>query len=783
MTRFTKIARCLLVGVAAALVLFCSASCNGGNEDDTTEAARFLTDIFSAEKFSVSDNFRMNHNATPYYDAESETVTLFSVHIKDTESDGEVVRDVSARLTDFGLDGTAKSVTALKIPDSFGYAGSGTVTKDYFYYASSRREYAYSDTFVSELFRFDRNTGETISNSSAFDNDFAIRSVEADRNGLVYCTDYSTVYVFDPDLSIAFTYDFPQTVYTMATGADGNVWVTFNAGMESCAAIIDPDTGMLGEYHKFTRGSDTLEQTLHYLINAPGNADFDFCYYDKQNALWSVTVSEDGSLVEEKYMDLYNSGISRFYDYYDTLSGNVGMYAAAVLSEDVFLAARSESLYYSCPVIYTRAEDVDLSNTQTLTVAYAYSLEAEDVDKINDFNAAHPELTVVMEDYSKYATDDDSMAGEEKLCFDILHGFIRPDIVISSANSRTLSDRAVAVQLVKNGLYTDLTPYLEKDDTVNFDTLFGCIPRMFDDGNGGIWGISTSFSYNTMVGNRELLGEYAEKGSFTLEEMFAYFDSLPEGTEYIYESTSSFDIANALLQNGYNYFMTDERDFTSEAFLRCLERQKSLPFYYNDWKRESPNADIGLDNKKLFAAISAGRIGLARIYIGGGHGSFPFTSELKMYLSDEYCHIGYATDGENGSRVGASYFYAITSLASDTDVCFELIASFFDTDKYGDYTEFSSWELPSLKTQFDVAVSVQGEYSDGEYRVELTADEISKAHELFDNAGGAYLDRTSRAVYDIVEEEVSAYCSGMGTSSACGEKIRSRVDIWQAEHE
>lgn len=771
MSRFK---RYFWASVVFALVLFCVTSCNG-NTDDMSDTARFLTDVFTSEKFSVSDNFRMNYDVIPYYDAETETLTILSVHITEND-DGK--RDISARLTDFRLDGKAVNVTPLSLSENYGYVGNGAVTKDYLYYSSSRRENEFGDTFVTELFRFDRNTGETISTSAAFDGDFALRCIATDKNDLIYCTDYNTVHVFNPDLSVAFSYNFPQTVYTMARGADGSVWVTFNAGMESCAAIIDPTEKSLGTYYSFTRAADSLEQTLHYLIDAAVFGDErGFFYCDMQNAIWKATVTEDGTLSEEKYMDLYNSGISRLRAYSDSVIGAVGIYPSVILSDDLFLVTQYENTYYSCPVLYTRAEDIDLSEITTVTIAYAYALNAEDVEKITRFNAEHPDITVVLEDYGKYATDDDRLAGEEKLCFDMLNGFVRPDIVISQAYSKTLSDRTVAVQLTKNNLYTDLTPYLEKDDTVNFDTLFGCIPRMFDDGNGGIWGISTSFMYSTVVGSREALGEYAKRGSWTLEEMFAYFDSLPEDTEQIYESLSSFTIANALLCDGYNYFMTGNRDFTSDAFTRCLERQKSLPFYYNDWKNTSPNSDIGLDNQLLFGAISAKRVALAHIYIN----YFPWLSDLKLYLSDEYCHIGYATDGDVGSRVNTEYFYAITSTASDKDICFELIKSFFDTDKYSDTVYLPSWDLPSLKSQFDTAVSTfNAEHDDEAERI--TDEELTRAHEIFDNAGNAYISRTSSAVSEIVEEEVSAYCSGMGNAESCGEKIRSRVEIWVAEH-
>lgn len=480
----------------------------------------------------------------------------------------------------------------------------------------------------------------------------------------------------------------------------------------------------------------------------------------------------------------YLAGIAALCSRDEELAAKRGLYFSAILSDELFLTSRYDGWHYACPVLYRDAGDIALEDAKLVTVAYTVSLHERDVERIVEFNGRQSDVFVVLEDHSRYATTDDTIAGEEKLCFDMLNGFTKPDIVITNVDHFSVSDDMVMTTLVNKGLYVDLTPYLEADDTLNFDTLFKCIPRMFETENGEIWGISTGFSYSSYVGKRELLGEYAEKGSWTLCEMLELLDSLPDETEGILGEYAALGLDRVLLRDGYKYFMEEGHFFDSELFVRCLKRQSSLPQTYAEWKETSALGDIKfLTDEQSLAALSAGIVALDSFTIAGHSLRNDF---LKRLLSDEYCIIGYAADDGVGGRVSCDTAYAITSFAKDPDLCFELIKTFFETDIYGDISNVGEWEIPSLESRFDEAMNtLLDSYVRDEYTVEdkLTDADIEKLRLLFENAGGALIKRTPTAICELVQEELSAYSAGMGNAHDRAEKISSRAKIWLSEHD
>ena len=65
----------------------------------------------------------------------------------------------------------------------------------------------------------------------------------------------------------------------------------------------------------------------------------------------------------------------------------------------------------------------------------------------------------------------------------------------------------------------------------------------------------------------------------------------------------------------------------------------------------------------------------------------------------------------------------------------------------------------------------------------LTEEEYAGLYDILDHAGSPILEDTPEDVWNIVNEEMSAFLSGMGTAEDCAKKIQSRVEIWLAEHE
>lgn len=789
----------LVLCLVLPLLSACNSSGSGGTADLSApdSGENLLTNIFEETPSQLPKEARIYDEILPYYDREAGTITEFLLEWEEAVGENGIIGEVyTGWLYTLSEDGELLEKTEISLPDDFFSLGNGIVLPETVICTGV------NTAKEPIVWKVDRNSGEIVCSGSVRDAagpdmEFDTPCLHAfDRENRIYWTDHYTVFVLNPDFTPAFVCKFPTKIYTMARGADGNVWVTFNAGMESCAAVIDPETGEPGTYYTFTRGMDSGNPPTHYLIPTSMNAGesaYNFFYYDVIGALWGVTVTEKGALEETQIFDLFNSGISKLNT---SNAFEHKLTPIALLTDELFLtwknngqgwAERRDEL-----VIHRRADDIDMSEMSAITIAYAYPLQASAVEHITEFKRTRPNVSIVWADYSQYATEENECAGEEKLCFDLVNGFVEPDIVLTASNAayasaNLLSDDMVITQLYRNNLYVDLVPYLEKDGELNFDNLFGCVRRLFDDGKGGMWGISTDFEVDMLLASPAYADEYPEKGYWNLPELLDFIDSLPADVEKVYDCTQTAINYSLLIAQGYGYFINDGTcSFDSAEFLRYLEFIKSLPADYREWQKTSPaaylrNLSLNEQEQAFRQAFGTGKIALSDEF-------FLSCRSLALTLfpdeknpSPAPLPVGYATENDSGIRVRADSTYVITTYAEDPALCFELIKSFFANDiKYSDPYSF----YQPLYTRKDLFRSAMDECADFFNDVRpLTEEEYAGLFELFDNMGSPIIDDTPEDVQSIVNEEMSAFFSGMGTAEDCAKKIQSRVSIWLAEHE
>ncbi len=774
----------LLLVLSLVLPLFsaCNTTETGGQTDDSgtaSDGGTVLTNIFSETPSRLPKEAEVAKNIIPYYDRESGTLTeLLTEREEVTGEDNVIVSVYTGWLYTISDSGEILEKNELPLPEEVNSPGSGIVLPDEVICSG------YTRTEEPVVWKVERTTGEITSTGSVQDmignQDFYPHTYAFDEEGRIYGTDNYTVFVLNPDLTLSFVYTFPMQISGMTRGADGRVWTAFNAGMEPCAAVIDPETKKLGTYYPFTRGMDGGYKPKHYLLDSPMNAGesaYNFFYYDKIGALWGVTLTEEGKLEETQVFDLFNSGISKLNTTGGSSDGD--LFPIAFLTDELFLTRKFDWDDRSSTFIFHhRAEDIDMSEQSIITIAYADPLQASAVEYITEFKRTRPDVSIVLEDYSQYAVPENSRAGEEKLCFDLVNGFIKPDIVITDPvpyHRSTLSDSSIAVQLHRNNLYVDLVPYLEKDDELNFDNLFGCVRSMFDDGKGGMWGITTDYEALTLVGSSLLLGEYTEKGYWSLSEMLDFLESLPEDTEKIH-TYNRRQGEYPMLTQGYGYFLADGTcTFESEEFIRLLEFIQNAPADYTEWQRTSPVADLQtLDSIKrpeaIRDAITTGKIALMS-------STLDYEGFYNLLSAEGNFPIGAATAGTSCFEILADTSFIITTFAEDPDLCFELVKSFFVCDRKVIFDGISTYmPLFSRKDHFSQAAGSSSLAS-------LSRQKLAELFLVLDNAGSPILERTPTDVHNIVTEEMSAFLAGMGTAEDCAKKIQSRVEIWLAEHE
>lgn len=804
--RRSLFAVCLILALVLPLLTFggCAKSGTGASADkasaDSSESD-ILTNLFAETECLLPEEARVYDDVLPLYDRESGTITEFLLEWEEVTGEDNVIESVyTGWLYTLSDRGELLDKTEIPLPDDFGGAiAGGAVVADAVVFVCSSQE---KGTVVH---RYDRTDGTLISSvpvgEQIGNRGFRPYQFAVDAEGRIYGTDQNTVAVLNPELTLAFSYDFPMTIYRMVRGADGKVWTAFNAGMESCAAVIAPETKALGEYYTFARGMDGANKPTHYMLASSMNAGesaYNFFYYDAAGALWGVTVTEEGTLAESQVFDLFNSGVSQLNTGYNYESD---LYPMAFLSDDLFLIWKDNGqgwdFRHDILGLYHRTEDIDMSNQTVLTVAYAYPLEAVTVEHIMDFKRTRPNVSIVLEDYSQYAEEGNARAGEAKLCFDLVNGLIEPDVLIIEAGGTLLGDDRVMTQVVKNKLYIDLVPYLEKDDILNFDNLFGCVRRLFDDGEGGMWGISTDFTIDILCGSSSLLEEYAEKGYWNLDEMLDFLETLPDDVEKIFNYNRK---QGAKIAQNYGYFIRDgEASFDSVEFIRYLEYLKTVPANYEEYRQTSPVADIANSisqrDQLIREAMAVGKIALNEV-------QFSYREAHDILFSEENVPIGYATNSDSGFWVGANTSCIITTHADDPDMCFELVKEFFLNKEeiffYHPLFMRKDLFLPALidqSTPDEIQLMSEEDYRAycksigipaaprAKAPTPLTEDEIAELYEILDNIGSPIIERTPEAVADIVNEEMSVFFSDMGTAEDCARKIQSRVEIWLSEHE
>lgn len=779
-----------LVSVITLFSLFstsCAFSSGGANDSVSGESA---VKRYSAHEYPTPDGYKINPSVTPEYDPDTDSFLVYAETSEEIEDENGVfsVR-YSGGFFVICADGDVTELKSLSLPENITSVNSGCVSDDAVYLVAQCA--SSSERVERVLYRLDRNTGEVISAdifNEYLDPYLGISApcLDGDGNIYLYQVSYECAVSLSPDLMYRFSISTGQRVRSMARGADGSLWIC-GGGIGSYDAMqIDTETGKIENSYSLTENGSTL-------LAAPSGGEYLFYVLDT-NSIYGASFDEDGKFTLEESLGLVNSGII-VYDGGENNASSAIPVSAYSGGSFLFMRLDDGGII---PVLYRPYNSGESGKEYSITIAHTVTFAGEDLERLVIFRREHPNVEIITKDYTVYNDGNDKNAASERLAFDLVNGFCAPDIIIGSA------DGAETEQVIKKGLYTDLTPYLEKDEYVNFDNLFGCVVRMFDDGQGGMWGISPRFRATTLVTTREILGDYGKDGYRNLEEMLDFLDSLSddvEGLPYQMSDTS-------LTVNGFGYFIDFENavaNFDTDLFCRYITYLSSLPKDYKELLRSSEYAQM-TSAEQLTARIN-GKIALEPASI-----SYPmYALELcSLFMTDEYVPIGYASNGTSGTITKPVWTFVITSFTKNPDVCFELIRTYFE--------EYESSLTPiddpyidegvsSMKPLYEDALKKYKDtdnvfYYDGTYKItertnepiteeslekpgriiEYTDDDIEKVIQLLDEAGYPLIERIPDEIDDIVNEELSAFFAGYGSAEDCAAKIQSRVDIWLSEN-
>ncbi|MCR4905257.1 MAG: hypothetical protein K6A33_04185 [Clostridiales bacterium] len=755
--------RCLTFLLALALLLaFPACRKDGKDRPNPSEGSgqvlhtEALTDVWLSEAYPLPDGYSCVPRVRPLWNAETGALICAAI---DPEH--------QIHLLDYGADMSLENDTPIPFEDDEMLI-AGAMTEDGFFGLITKARDAGLPMY--RLLRLAPDTGdmtwsEEINKLFPSTNYAGILGFAVDADGNCWLgADNGGVIVLDSGFVMIASFG-TTAASSMFAAPDGKVWIPLKDGF----SILDKEIGGKGTHVSLPDRPDAVAFP----------EGFDFCY-SSGSGVWGVRGEERVIL-----MDYDNSNVT---------AGNLTLLGAG---EDVLLFAESTK---DCTLatVFRRGEDIRLDDMTVLEIAETIDIDAYLEtrglrESIMEFNRTHADVKIVLTDYTEYNTKENPGGGVQKLMIEMLNGLAEPDLLICSTE-----DEAI-LKIVKSRLYTDLGPFLDADPEVNRETVIGAVQRYFDDGAGGMWGISPSFYLHTLVSTKELLGRYAEKeaSGWTTDEFLDYIASLSPDTR-IQENLTAEKVFRVLLRGSpmRSFYQRDEGTctFDSPEFVRLLEFIASLPKNAQELERTAAVPMAERDDYYYH-----GKIALSYFSISDQDALKRLEAQ---YGTKDWVMIGFPCADGNGSVLGTRSCFMMTSFCRDTALGWELLRSLL-TDFEPSLSNFSSLKTVydrqsvsvadrrhvyyfgkgiDLKTGGDELPKTQEELTEPGYLFEIKKADTDRLRTLLDDViGYPLIDSVPNPIMEIVEEEVSALIAGVGSAEDCAAKIQSRAAIWAAE--
>ena len=437
----------------------------------------------------------------------------------------------------------------------------------------------------------------------------------------------------------------------------------------------------------------------------------------------------------------------------------------------------------------------------TVTVAYSTKLPSPLPSKLRAFEKEEG-IKVIELDYSSYDTSLEPRGGEDKLALDLSVGLIRPDLIISPEPAA-----AEAVLIREKGLYRDLIPYLEADEFLNPESIFGSVLELYTADDGTLWGLSDRISAEVLAGNDAVLGEYAGREGWTLDEMLDFAEALPPDVTLVPALCQPTATSVLLGPSGYSIFFDRSAgscSFDSPAFLRWLRFLKALPTSWDELTAKSPYDAATTEEQYAFAYN--GKLALTERSCDMFH---QFVEPPTWFGTDAYTVIGFP-DGGGVSFCPVTYWtYMLGRDGENPDAAWKLFSSFFEPERSADGRMLYGNSVSVLKEVFEEAAAgaqeqiffitfsgggggaakdpdnpfTEADLKEPGFLYEFTKEDADRLREMLDSRRVRRIaDRMPSEAEAIVAEEISAFLAGHSTAETCAASIQSRVTLWLEEH-
>ena len=580
-----------------------------------------------------------------------------------------------------------------------------------------------------------------------------------------------------------------KTVPVFPDGTDGymnNMFFTADGKMIVCADIYGTDSSkqLIITLDLATGARTELDTKNDYRLGNSLFAGPDGTFYcSDQNGIYTV---DPTTLAKTEILNYINSDYIYKYSNFTMLpDGRIATFRGN------YNPGAMASTY--AVTIFTKVPDSEITPKYIITVAsagYAYNLQ----EQIVKYNLASEEYRIKYVDYSQYNTDEDYNAGQTRLGDDILAGNV-PDVLIA--------DQQFSVsKYVSKGLFADLYTFIDKDESMKREEfleniLAGC------EIDGKLYEIPTNFYIQGMIGPKETIDTFRD---LTIREFVDKLSTLPEGVTFFRDGDITREtLLQMLFLTNYQNFIdrkTGKCSINNDECRALLEFAKMMP-EKSLWDRDGFDSstfdwdaynNMFRDGKALAQQVSIGDFSGIRDYAY----SYEKNTELDF--------IGFpAPDRAGMSFTTANLKFLVSAKGAFPDASWEFVKIFLADD----YQTNQSWGFPVKKAALEAkkqamldqikereenpdengdgtiiggaqaTVTSDVYYDDVYYRREVTAADVETVYGYACTAKKQFVYDTS--LFDIINEEASAYFAGTKTLDEILPLMESRITIFLSE--
>ncbi|WP_024864620.1 ABC transporter substrate-binding protein [Butyrivibrio sp. FCS014] len=530
-----------------------------------------------------------------------------------------------------------------------------------------------------------------------------------------------------------------------------------------------------------------------YFVSSWGDKGIEFRSFDPATKKFGEISNAFKSYNEYSFFpgegyDIYVSQNDGFYGYdaasdtevklLDYMDSDLGISfstsSAVAISPEEFIANIPDEEYNYTLYRLTKIPADQVKDKKVITIAGSY-INYDVRRKASTFNQENDEYRIKLIDYSSLDSDEDWNAGKTQMNLDIVSGNT-PDIMIFDSQDSLNS-------YINKGLFADLNPFIQNDPVLKDEKFVDNVISAFTV-DGKLYQLPESFYIESVATKTKYL---EGKDNLTIKDCTDIIERA--GVDYAMSfglAQKELMLTNGLASAGRNYIDWEKKscNFDSDEFIEFLEFVNKFPDEIKDSLWDSYKQTCYRDGTAVFS--------YAYIY------SFRSYKRLEAgEFGEPITMVGYPNNlGVNCSMICANDRFTISSQSKNAEGAWQFVRQFFlpeAQDKIENnfpilQSSFDKMGEKSLEREYYLDENGKKQYQDDTYYLgdteividPLTKDELEKVKNFIYSVENVADYNTS--VYNIINEEVSAYFSGQKTAKEVAQIIQSRVSIYVNEN-